>query len=500
MIESARHALQSAVDAVARAFAPPLAIDVAASMTIDNFAGTEYDAEHAMSAIAAYPWARVGADAIATNLSQVPIVATDASGDRVESHWMLDLLRRPDPSMGGRRWRRQIVADFVLSGNIVCVITRDGTGRPVRLRRRHPHGWQVRTNAAGDLVGWVDPGGALYSPSEILHIGDLSWRDDPAIALLGESRIRPLDLGIRAATSARKQAGAAAKRGRLEAIVTTDSVLGPGAARKISDELENVRRGGTGTVVAGGGLKVQPLSLLPRDTEWSQLDERTSVECLAVMGVLPVRAQLPSANYGAAKQEMRQYWENLQALAELIDEELTELCGDGITIAHSFEKVESLQTSRTERLSRVQQWVQLGAEPLAAAKFEGFADAPLLPGMMPAETQTIPPSPSLQVDTPQAQSTEGITRALQGAAEWLDAAGGPDIDADPVAASWALVERLEGTALASHALGIASDLIECVTVARLVDPDVRLCDLPAFGESHAAILAAQTVGDDYVGS
>lgn len=493
MLESVRNAATSVADAVGRLFAPPIGISVASSGAALAFAEAEYDAEHAGSAIAAYPWARVGVDAIATNLSQVPIVALDANGERVTSHWILDLLRRPQPSMGGKRWRRQMVADFMSSGNMFAVKVRDSAGRTIRLRRRHPRGWSVETDRLGDISAWIDSSGKRYSPDEVFHVGDISWRDDAALSHIGESRIRPLDLGIRAATAARAQAGKAAKRGRLETLVTTDGPLGPDGADKLSDRFEDVRRKGNGTIVAGGGLKVIPLSLSPRDTEWDGLDTRTSVEALAVMGVPPVRAQLPSANYGAAKQEMRQYWENLQAIAELIDEELTELANGEVTVRHSFEKVEALQTSYTERLSRVQQWVNLGATPYEAAKFEQFVDAPLTPDTEPrAATQHPPPNPALQVDTPQAQSMAAdIARTLQDAAGWLQDAVSVDLLEMP-STRYMLTDRLSDGPLSDRAASVADELIDAAIQARRIDGGTVQCrDLAAFGTDYAAALAAE---------
>lgn len=488
---SVRDALSSVWDAVVRYVSPPAALEVSATAYGESWAGAEYDPEHAGSAIAAYPWARVGIEARATNLSQVPIRVYDAkTKEPVEDHWMLTLLRRPDPSMGGRRWRRQMVADYSYAGYMIGVITRVG-GRPVRIRRRHPRGWSVVTDGKGDIIRWVDRSGSSYRPEDIFFVGDISWRDDPATSHLGESAIRPLDLGIRAATAAREQAGKAAKRGRLETLVSARSPLGEGGAQRVSDRIEDVRRNGTGTLVVGHHLEVSPLSLSPRDTEWAELDIRTRDETLAVMGVPPVRAQLPSANYGAAKQEMRQYWENLRALAELIDEELTELAGGNVIVAHSFESVEALQTSYTERLSRVKMWVELGATPYNAARNEGFVDPPLGPDTEPRTAQqTIPPNPATLTDTPQARTLrDEIAATLADAGRWMQDAHDLGMASEALTRH-ALADRLRGTPLAPLADEVADELADAVALAESVAGGRIRCDtLPAFGTEHAALLA-----------
>lgn len=497
MIDSVRNAAASVVDALGRALAPPLPPVVVSSAEMLVWGSSEYSPEHAGSSIAGYPWARVGVDAIATNLSQVPIVCTDpVSGVRVDSHWMLDLLRRPDPSMGGKRWRRQMVADFKTSGQMIAIITRDARGRPIRLRRRHPEGWTIEVNRIGDVIAWRDGEGRTYAPSDVFHVGDISWRNDPALAHLGESPIRPLDLGIRAAIAARSQAGKAAKRGRLELMVSAASPMGPSAAEDISSRIEDVRRRGSGTLVTSHDLSVQPLSLSPRDTEWAELDLRTRDETLAVLGVPPVRAQLPSANYGAAKQEMRQYWENLKALADLIDEELTELAGGEVVVSHSFEAIEALQTSYTERLSRVQQWVELGATPYEAARAEGFSNPPLYPDTQPrSDRQNIPPNPALQVDTPQARSLQDrISDVLAEAAQWMQDAVDAGI-VDSAVTRHALAERLRSGALAPVADLVADELADATAHAmHTTGQPISCASLPAYGPEHAEILAGQ-LGD-----
>ena len=462
----------------------------------ESFAQAEYDAEHAGSAIAAYPWARVGVAALAVNLAQLPVVALDPrTGQRVQDHWMLALLKRPDPSMGRVRWWRQLVADLKTSGNIYCRITRNARGEVVRLRRMHPRGWQVVTDGMGDIVAWKDAAGREWSKDQIWHVGDISWRDDKALQHIGESPIRPLDMPIRAATAARAQAATAAKRGRLEGVLTTNMPLSDDRAEQVAGRFEDKRRGSNATIVLGGGLyKYQPLSLSPRDTEFAELDDRCAAETLSVLGVPPVRAQLPSANYGAAKQEMRQYWENIQGDCELIDDALTLLCAEQVIIRHSFEGVEALQTSRTERLSRVQQWVQLGASPWAAARYEGFVDPPLDESTQPRDAASPPPNPATQTDTPQARTApapyERIQSVLDDARGWIEEAIQAGQLEDPET-RYRLAAYLSGGPLAPIAERVADDLVDATACALTLDHRINCDTLPAFGRDHARMLAEE---------
>lgn len=393
---------------------------------------SEYSPERAMSSIAGYPWSRVGVLSVAADLSGLPLVAS-VGGQRVEGeHWFVRLMKRPDVGWSGVRWRRQVVTDLKSAGNAYARIYRDSAGRPYRLRRIHPDNVSAMTDD-GELQAWKLFGREVVSVMDIMHVADVSWRPDPAQSLIGESPVRPLAVSTAAAISARRQAGAAAKRGRLEMLLSAKAAIGQGGLEQVRTQYVESMQSGDGVFVTSHGITAQPMSLSPRDTEWAELDIRTRDETLAVHGVPPVRAQLPSANYGAAKQEMRQYWESsCMRLADLIDAELSYVADPSgqTTIAHSFEKVEALQTSYTERLSRVKMWVDLGASPYRAALHEGFALPPLDVSTEPRSlTPASPPSAS-QVDTPQARTLEGILPELSA---WVDHMLTEGCDADELA-------------------------------------------------------------------
>lgn len=448
------------------------------------YAQSEYSPEHAMSPLGGYPWARVGLLAKAVDLAGLPVIAFGTDGRPDPDHWFVRLLERPDRGWSGVRWRRQLVVDLKATGNSYHrKICPPGSTRPIRLRRLHPATMTlVVDSVTEEPLHWMYRGRIQYALDEIMHIADVSWRDDVALQYIGESPIRSLKISITAAIDARRQAGKAAKRGRLEMLLSAPK--GTSFGRKGVEDLkaswlDGVERG-DGIYVATQGVVATPLSMIARDTEWALLDERTRDETLSVLGVPPVRAQLPSANYGAARQEMRQYWETNKGDTSLIDAEFSHVAGT--KVKHSFESVEALQTAYTERLSRVEAWVRLGANPLEAARAEGFENPPLTADSRPATSGTdlVPPS-TQQVDAPAARAY----RALQHASllvmaseqrEWGDVA-------------FSVAQCLE-------AVGVPRDVAR-VAAARAADAfesqmdvDRIECDtLPAFGTEHAGIIA-----------
>ena len=98
---------------------------------------------------------------------------------------------------------------------------------------------------------------------------------------------------------------------------------------------------------------------------------------MAALGVVPVRVGVESANYASSRQQMRLYWEQLQARSMLMDSEYTRLLrmfpdSDGLRVVSDFSEVDALQESRTERVNRVNQWWLMGVSLQEAAALEGF--------------------------------------------------------------------------------------------------------------------------------
>jgi phage portal protein BeeE len=483
MLDSIRYALTSVSGAIQRAFTPVALLSATSNdRAATSYTRSEFSSEAAMSALAGYPWARVGVLSVASDLAGLTLVAKQ-DGKQIEAgHWMIALLRRPDVGWSGVRWRRQLVADLKSTGDFFARIYAVN-GRPYRLKRLHPEKVVAVSDADGDLLGWQFDGKAEIIPtSEMLHIADVTWRAEASSQHLGESPVRCLSISTRAALDARRQAGIAAKRGRVEMMLSfpVTAAVGVAALDKVRQSYKENVENGDGVFITSGGVVATPLSLTPRDTEWQALDLRTRDEWLAVMGVPPVRAQLPSANYGAAKQEMRQYWESsCKALAQLIDAEISYLADPtgSVQICHSFEGIEALQTSYTERLTRVGMWVELGATPYEAAKAEGF-DVPPLKSTTQPRGEVKPPA--VAADTPQARA---LVDALPALAPLADAALADGYRAEDLAPM--LAGMLAEAVGIEWAHVIAERLAQAAEDAGVSTEDGGCASLEAFSTDHA---------------
>ena len=373
-----------------------------------------YPTENSMSALAAFPWVWAAVRAVAYDLAGLPLIAVRTNPDGTKtpvSDPALELLRAPSARCTGRLLRLQIVTDLTLTGNgYLWHPTMVGDLDPIM--RLHPGLTKPNMGGLGFVLSYSYQGTRTIPWDEIIHIRDVSWQDNIEAAL-GESAIRCLHDDLTSSKAAKKNAANTAKRGTPEFLITAKDAMGgfdQTQAEAIASKWESQLRKGRSAMVVGEALEAIPISITARDMEFSEQEERTVGAILAVFGVPPVRVGLPSANYGTSKQQMRTYWEGLRARASLIDDGLSTLAAPGVRIEHDFSAVEALQVSYSERLERVKTWVDLGASPRDAAKYELFIDAPV--GDEPrAATQR--PAPESEPDEGQERATGPVRSALR---------------------------------------------------------------------------------------
>ncbi len=499
--------VRQVVRRVARYLIPTAgALTVGAASGAPITASPGYPVMNSMSAVAAFPWVWVGCMAPVNDLCSLPLVAVrttrDASGKErreiVDGHPGLRALQNPSPGITETRLRRQLVLDLRLTGNAYL-----WRASPVLLYRLHPNLMEpIVDPGLGQVAGYKYQGTRHIPASDLMHMADVSWQDDVQAAF-GESPIRALHHGLEVAQSTREHSAKAAKRGRAEWLVSPkgdDSILGDKALRTIVERIEASQHRGESVVSFGQALNAKQLSLSPRDLEFVKLHELTREEILAVFGVPPVRAGLSTANYGTAKTQMRMYWEQLRSWAKLIDDELSKLTGDpNVRIEHDFSMVEALQVSYTERLARVANWVNLGASPAAAARYEGFTEAPV-PDVLPVEF-TNPRRPRTEVEEPQKGLEVALVAYLSQAAARYQAwiSGGADLGlCERVEAGMlrGTLERCGASAELATWLGVEVAALNHEVVRQVADraaldeSDVpNLSELPAFIAARAATIA-----------
>lgn len=338
-----------------------------------------YSSETALSTLARFPWVWTCVRAIADDSSTLPLVAVQdlPSGERrvLPDDPALRLIRQPGGGQTENRLRRQLRVDYELTGNAYA-----WRPSPVELIRLHPARMRARTRGiAHEIVAYVhcgdDGSETELSPDQVLHIADVSWEHGPASAM-GESVIRCLHDDLTMEMGVKRLAAQQAQRGRPDVVFSSDVGISPEDQERINERWERSAKSGKLAFTVGAGLQVQTLSWSPREFEFALRSEQIRDVILAAFGVPAARAGLVTANYGTQKQQMRTYWEGVRARTKAFDDAFSRLAAPGVRVEHDFADVEALQVAYTERQQRVVTWVSLGAEPGAAAAYEGFDDAP----------------------------------------------------------------------------------------------------------------------------
>lgn len=386
----------------------------------DHPAAASYEVATSQSAYAAFPWVYACCQAIATDLSGLPLVAVRGQGKRatvLDEHPALDLLGSPSTRVTGVLFRRQWTIDLVLSGNCWCVIAVAGQ-TPTALLRLAPQRVQPLPMSDGQIgrIEYSMMGGRRRLEwGEFLHVSLPSWEDDPS-RLYGTGAIRPLHEDLTADLAASKNAAKSSQIGRPSGVLSPaekDGGLWSQAQIDLIRAQYDKKLSTSGLLILGGAAKYEQLGWSPRDMEYGTLRSFIREGVLATLDVPPSRVGLPNANYATAEAQSRRYWEGLQGRAALFDDTFTRLASmfpgsSDVTIRHDFSGVEVLQEARSRRLARVGVWVGLGVPLSAAAAYEGFDDAPA------AEAATEPPTePPTPGEYARGDRRGGVSRAAR---------------------------------------------------------------------------------------
>ena len=402
-----------------------------------------YDVGDAMSAYSAFPWVQACLAAIGTDLASLPVRVTRGRGKSqvvVEAHPFYDLFAQPTRTTSVIKFRRQLPVDLLLSGSWYCAML--GGARPTVLQRLHPERVKIVPNEY-EGIGWFEYDGLgrreQFPAEDVLYVSLPSFEAGPE-GLYGQGMIRALHRDLTVELQAQKLAERQGRTGRPGVVISPasdgDRWTEP-QMRAVKDAYRKMLAD-DGAVVLGGGAKVDVPAWSPRDLEFEKVRLMARDAVLAAFSVPPTRVGLPTANYATAREQSTVYWQHLQGLAALVDDQLTRVAlrfGPGVEVHHDFSRVDALQASRTERLARVQSWVLMGAAPSEAAAYEGFDDAPVgdvmsQPDATPADAPT---------DTPAARSVVARVFGLDGnAARAVEPMVDPEDDDEPApGAVWA---------------------------------------------------------------
>jgi HK97 family phage portal protein/HK97 family phage prohead protease len=359
-----------------------------------------YPVVNSMSAFGGFPWVYAAIEAVANDISGLPINIQRTVGTRsrvVDNHPMQRLLRRPSSQVGPTLWRRQMIVDLLLCGNFYGLVI--GRGASVTsIIRLHPEHVQIIPSVNGGILAYRFTDGEVetdYSPDDVIHIRQTSWRDGPA-SLYGQGAIEVLKTELAGEYAASQRWRNEAGRGQPSMTISPKGdmpIPGDVMQKLVKAVQKNIEA--SGVVPINGPVDVNLLPFNARDMEFSSARDWTRASVLAVIGVAYVRLFLPSANFATAKEQNRIYWQNLLGLISLVEDGLTRIAQRmGTTsdrVVHDTSAVDALQESRTDRMTRAAMLVEtFGLSPMDALKVEGFNEidpSMLQPASQPAEAE-----------------------------------------------------------------------------------------------------------------
>lgn len=387
-----------------------------------------YNPRRALSALVASPYFAACVEAISRDLAGLPVIVgrkvKDSEGERIEpvpDHPLAKLIEKPtgDPTVTGRQWRMQVIADRLCAGTAGAVVIRDRSGMPAAMQRMHPARIDIEPSETGGIrtVGYARSMGESqqsYSPETVLLWRNISWADDPT-GLYGIGYAQVLDADITAEVELAKSAARQAKKGRPDAVYgpsVEGEVWAPKQVKAMEVQVRNMIRNADGGVAIMSGVgKLQPLGWAPKDM--ANAEQRTLIRttCMSLFGVPPIRLGLETANYATAREQLRVYWMGLQARAAEFDEQLTRLgvmFGEPDLVVYTdFSGVAALQEDESERLARVKMHIDNGMSADDAYRYEGLDDAPDIVDPLTEPAQQQPPAQAAKPDG-QAEPVKGI--------------------------------------------------------------------------------------------
>ena len=415
----------------------PREIEFGASYRSEAPVAQPYSVKASMASFGRFPWVYAAVEAVANDVAGLPLQVKRTVGERsraVPRHPFVRLLERPSSQVGPTLWRRQMIVDLVLSGNFYGLVLGRGTA-VTSIVRLHPESVEIIPSVNGGIQAFrftQDGAHVDYSPDDVVHIRQTSYRDGPA-GLYGQGIVEVLETDLSGEFAASQRWKDEAQRGQPRMTVSPKdgASIRPDVLTKMVDNIQRHAEK-TGIIPIGGPVDITQLPFNARDMEFSTARDWTRSSILAVVGVAYVRLFLPSANFATAQQQNRIYWQNLLGLMALVDDGLSQIAArmgrvsDRVT--HDTSGVEALQESRTDRLTRAAMLVEtFGIDPIKALQVEGFSE--IDETMLPEPEEVVEETPSEEVaqlaarsaslrllKTKEAPAVE--TRALLGVKYW----------------------------------------------------------------------------------
>ena len=314
-------------------------------------------------------------DEVAKAVSSVPwrVFKNDEKGDRIEidRHFLLDLIRKPNPHESFNFLTIKSVAYQMISGNVYWEKVGPSTGPNTKMIKElyvhRPDRMRILTDTAmgliigyeyeanGRTVKWdIDP---ITGEGDILHIKNFHPTDDWYGLAITDPAAREIDTFNEATTWNKKLLENDARPGMIFSVVGNLSDQQFEKLEKtLKEKFSGYGNAGRSLILEGeNGTKAQPFSWSPAEMDFIEGNRELARRIAYAFGVPPMLVGIPGDNtYSNYKEARLAFWETtvLFYLDSLKSELNSWLFGDAdaseIYIDYMLDNVPALEPRREE--------------------------------------------------------------------------------------------------------------------------------------------------------
>lgn len=280
----------------------------------------------------------------------------------IESHALLDLLRRPNPLQSKQEYTEAVVAFLLLSGNAYEEENGPNVGPPRELWPLRPDRIQVLPDAENLIAGYryeVNGRRIDFPADRVMHTKLFAALDD----FYGLSPIAVAARGIDGDNAANAWNASMFQNGaRPSGALWTENALTDDQYNRLQNQVNSKYTGTKNTgrpLLLEGGLKWQEMSLSPKDMDFIQSKKLSRLEICAAFGVPPeLVGDHEHATYSNYEEARQAFYEDtvLPILDKIRDKRNAHLVpkfGEGLYLDYDRDSIEALQESREKVWDRV---------------------------------------------------------------------------------------------------------------------------------------------------
>jgi HK97 family phage portal protein len=355
------------------------------------------------------PWVYACVTEIARGIAGIPWRLYQGRGDaarELDSHPLLDLLRRPNPEQGYGAWAEQLVSFLLIAGNSYVEAVGPDRGAPRELYILRPDRMRVLPDAQNRVRGYryeVSTARIDLDTEHCLHIRLFSPLDD----WYGMS---PLEAAARAIDQdnelARYEVRLLQNQAMPGMVLRSQDALDDRQYDRLKSQIQQLYQGTDNVgrpMILDGGLEAQPLSFSPQDMSMDKSMLWSAQRICAAFGVPGELVGLMSATYQNRREARKAlYTETILPLLDRIADDLNNWLapqfGPALTLSYDRDSIEALQEDREALFNQIKaaSWLTVNEQRVMAGYEERpEGDVILEPGtLVPLDALTAPaPAP-----------------------------------------------------------------------------------------------------------